>query len=412
MQMCEFVVKAQNLVIILLLLILSACSLQYVSKTETPAVYSMDGIPFRPGAVSWSPDSARLALIKNDQLLLFDYSTGISRRIPEIRPLFLDWAPGGRVVVLREKGSGREIIMLDVNSNTYQSMPADEGTEAVRWLNPPDDVVALSTNINRLTIGTFVTYELFRLKGGQRDLFLKRESYFPTRNQVREFTSAWLYQGIRPVHESVLIPEYHYPPAVLPYTYLKTVDPVTGLEENIMKQKSRRFNVSASWSPDGSRLAVSNDEGLLIIEDAGADAGETLEYNMPVNYEIRGWHPSWNPKGSQIYLGGWLIRSDGEAMGKLVRDAANSIGLWSPDGEKLAVMTESKTFIFDSIHPSFHAPDRPLDDELMNVRDKLRLLKGLFTDGLILNSEFDVRRAKLFEKIGVPRSRILRAKTS
>ena len=202
------------------------------------------------------------------------------------------------------------------------------------------------------------------------------------------------------MHESVLIPEYHYPPAVLPYTYLKTVDPVTGLEENIMKQKSRRFNVSASWSPDGSRLAVSNDEGLLIIEDAGADAGETSEYNMPVNYEIRGWHPSWNPKGSQIYLGGWLIRSDGEAMGKLVRDAANSIGLWSPDGEKLAVMTESKTFIFDSLHPSFHAPDRPLDNELMNVRDKLRLLKGLFKDGLILDSEFHARRARLFEKVG------------
>ncbi|KPJ99166.1 MAG: hypothetical protein AMK71_10175, partial [Nitrospira bacterium SG8_35_4] len=294
------------------------------------------------------------------------------------------------------KDAGREIIMLDTRKGTYHSIPADESTKAVRWLNPPDEVLALSTDIKRFTIGTFVTYKLSRLKGRQGDLFFQREFYFPTRRLDLEFSSAWLYQGIRPVHETVLTPEYHNPPAVVPYIYFKTVDPVTGIGEEVMKLDSQRFNVSASWSPDGSRLAVANDDGLLIIENTGGPS----EHSMPVNYEIRGQHPSWNPEGSQIYLGGWMVRSDGEAVAELVRDAFNSIGLWSPDGEKLAVMTESKTFIFDSIHPSFHAPDRPLDDELMNVRDKLRLLKGLFTDGLILNSEFDVRRAKLFEKIG------------
>jgi WD40 repeat protein len=389
-------VKTRSVLILFLLLILSACSTQYISKTETPAVYSIDGIPLRPGAVSWSPDSTRLALMKNEQLVLFDYTTGISRRIPEISPVFLEWAPGGRVVALREKGAGREIIMLDARKGTYHSIPPDESTEAVRWLNPPDELVALSTDIKRLTIGTFVTYKLTLVKGMDRKVVFQKELYLPTRRQDREFTSAWLFPGIRPVHETVLIPEYHNPPVVHPYTYFRTVDPVTGLEEDIMKLDSRRFNVLASWSPDGSRLAVSNDEGLLIIADAGDPAGN----GMPVSYEITGLRPSWNPKGSQIYLGGWLIRSDGEVVGELLSDAFNSIGLWSPDGEKLAVMTESKTFIFDSIHPSFHAPDSPLDNELLTVRDKLRLLKDLLKDGLILNSEFHARRAKLFEKIG------------
>jgi WD40 repeat protein len=389
-------VKIRSAFICFLLSALSACSTQYISKTETPAVYSISGIPLRPGAVSWSPDSSRLAVIKNEELVLFNYTTGTSAEISGINPVFIEWAPGSDLLAVSERGDMRGVVRINMDEETRYTISVEGDTEAVKWLSPPDDLIALSTEIKRMKIGTFMTYELRLLKGIDRKVFFQKELYFPTLRQDLEFTSAWLYQGIRPVYETVLTPEYHNPPALPPYTYFKTVDPISGLDEDIMKLDSERLNVLASWSPDGSRLSVANDEGLLIIADSGDAAGSSL----PVNYEIKGVHPSWNPKGSQIYLGGWLIRSDGKAVRELLSDAVNSIGLWSPDGEKLAVMTESKTFIFDSIHPSFHAPDRPLDNELLKVRDKLRMLKELLKDGLILKSEFHERSEKLFEKIG------------
>lgn len=365
--------------------------------TETPPVYSIEGIPLKAGAVSWSPDSTRLAFIRNGQLVLFDYATGKSRRVPEIKPVFLDWAPGERLAVVRDTGAGREIITLDAEKGTYQSVKSDNNTEAVRWLNQHDTLVALSTDIKRRTIGTFVNYVLTRIEGGRQERVYEREFYFPTHRQDLEFISGWSVPGIRPVYETVLAPEYHNPPAVSPYTYFRTVDPVTGMEEEIMKLDSRRINVLSSWSPDGSRFAVTDDEGLLIIIDASEHAGVAAGISMTVNYDIKGLHPSWNPKGSQIYLGGWLIRSDGEAIRRLLADAVNSISVWSPDGERLAVLTGHGMVLFDSIQPSFHPPDRPLDRGLIEKREKFRILKDLLIEGLITDLEFHTRRTKLFE---------------
>jgi len=339
-------------------------------------------------------------LIRDGQLVLLDYAAGRVRKIPEIRPLFIAWAPGDRVAVLSDTGAGKEITLLDAAKGTYSSAPASESAIALKWLYPPDDLVEFSAEAKRYTIGTFITYSFSRVQGEEREIFFQKELYFPTRRQDLDFTSAWSFPEIRPVYETLLMPEYHNPPAVTPYIYFKTVDPVTGIVDDIVKLENRRFNVLASWSPDGSRLAAADHEGLLVIQDADEGAEGAAVSGIPVNYEIKGLNPSWNPRGSQIYLGGWLVGSDGGAVAELLPGAVESIGVWSPDGEKIAVMSESRTLIFDSIHPSFLDPDRPLGNELLQMQEKLRLLKELLTSGLITRSEYDDRRAKLFEQGG------------
>lgn len=392
--------KIRSVICIFLLCVLFSCSPRSISKHETGAVFTIEGTPSRPGAVAWSPDSSEIALIRDGQLVLLDYAAGRVRKIPEIRPLFIAWAPGDRVAVLSDTGAGKEITLLDAAKGTYSSAPASESAIALKWLYPPDDLVEFSAEAKRYTIGTFITYSFSRVQGEEREIFFQKELYFPTRRQDLDFTSAWSFPEIRPVYETLLMPEYHNPPAVTPYIYFKTVDPVTGIVDDIVKLENRRFNVLASWSPDGSRLAAADHEGLLVIQDADEGAEGAAVSGIPVNYEIKGLNPSWNPRGSQIYLGGWLVGSDGGAVAELLPGAVESIGVWSPDGEKIAVMSESRTLIFDSIHPSFLDPDRPLGNELLQMQEKLRLLKELLTSGLITRSEYDDRRAKLFEQGG------------
>jgi WD40 repeat protein len=200
---------------------------------------------------------------------------------------------------------------------------------------------------------------------------------------------------VRPVYETILTPRFHKPPVVHPYTEFITVDPVTALESKILRLDANRFNVPSSWSPDGSRLAISDERGLLLIVDV-ADTDRVEQ----VNSDVRGHFPSWNPEGSQIYLGGWLMQSDGTAIREVLQDAVDSLGVWSPDGTMLAVLSKGRLHIFDNFSPAFIMPDRPMDTDKLKLRDKYRLLKDLFKSGLISGSEFKVRKTKLLKNSG------------
>jgi hypothetical protein len=229
---------------------------------------------------------------------------------------------------------------------------------------------------------------------GTDEVFLSWEAYFPTRSKTADFTSAWAYPDIRPVHETVLTPQFHDPPALEPYTEFRTIDPETGMVNDIFKINDERYAVFASWSPDGSRLAVTNKKGLLIIVD-----GENKTGIRPVNYKKHGIAPAWNPRGSQIYSGGWLMQSDGTLIKRLINDAF-SIGVWSPDGKRLAVISEKGLYLFENFSPSFIFPDRPVDAVLMQIRDKLRILKDLLKEGLISGKEFRDKKQRYLKKEG------------
>jgi hypothetical protein len=385
--------KFISTVILLLSLSLSVSGCVSLPGTVTDYTdgYFFDNVSLRPGTVAWSPDARSLAIIIKGKLIIFDTESGEVRKIPDITPSFIDWAPGAEMLVIHNSGNRSNLAQLNTIDETYKSVPIETEAIAVRWLRPPDRFVTLSTDVKRLTIGTFVAYRLSTHNSGE-NIFFRWDAYFPTRQTDFDYLSNWTHLGVRPIYETILTPQFHKPPVVHPYTEFITVDPVTSLESKILRLDAKRFNVPASWSPDGSRLAVSDDRGLLVIVDVA-----TTDRVEQVSLDIRGDFPSWNPEGSQIYIGGWLMQSDGTAIREVLPDAVDSLGVWSPDGTKLAVLSKGRLHIIDHFSPMFIVPDSPMDTDKLKLRDKFRLLKDLFKSRLISDSEFNFLKTKLFK---------------
>ncbi|MEW6713558.1 MAG: hypothetical protein AB1306_00505, partial [Nitrospirota bacterium] len=92
------------------------------------------------------------------------------------------------------------------------------------------------------------------------------------------------------------------------------------------------------------------------------------------------------------------LRSDGSVLEQIVKDAFDSIGVWSPDGTRLAVIAGTDLLYFDGFSPSFSSRDIAVSEGKDNIRDKSRLLKKLLKERLISKEEFKARRTKLFSK--------------
>jgi len=384
--------KFKYLTAFFIILIFSACASVPKPDIDSAGEFIYKGVPSRPGSVAWAKDSSRLAVIKDNSLIIINTESGSAESIKGINPVFLEWSPGDDLLVISENPGNNELVKINPLDYNHSKITVTYSPASVRWLHPPEDMVVLSLDKNHMKIGTFVTFILTRVIADKEKEFFRKDVYFPTLNRTIDFSSGWTHPGIRPLHESVLTPMFHKPPVVAPYTNLKTVDPVTSLESKIIRFNSKRYNVPTSWSPDGSRLAVTNDEGHL----------EIIDFNNPgirntVNFDIQGLAPSWNPMGSQIYLGGWLINSDGAALKQLLPDASDSIGTWSPDGRKLAIINDAKIMHVKYFIPSFIVPDRPLSSFLPLIHDKLRILKELYVNRLITFDEFNEKKLKILD---------------
>ncbi len=386
--------KYQYLTALLIILLFNACA-----ALPQPDIYSSGestykGVSSRPGAVAWSKDSAQLAVIRGSSLIIIDTISGSSKNIKGTNPVYLEWSPGDDLLVISKNGPNNELVRISHLEGSQSAIAVKHSPVSVRWYNPPDDILILSLDENNMKIGTFATYRYSIVSNSIANDFFKGEVYYPTLSRDIDITSSWTYPGIRPLHETVMTPMYHKPPVIEPYTSFKTVDPVTGIERDIIKINSRRFSVPSSWSPKGSRLAVTNDEGLLTIIDVKnpIDSG-------PINHDITGPVPAWNPAGSQIYLGGWLVNSDGQALTQMLADAFHSIGNWSPDGKKLAIITKDNLLHIKNTSPFFIPPDRPFDSSLSRARDKFRILKDLYKNGLLMLNEFNERKIKILDDL-------------
>ncbi len=378
---------------LLILSLFTACTTTTGLKEGSFGKRLYNKVPIKPLAAAWSHDSSRIALINNNQLVIHNTETGESKVISEITPISVDWSPMNDLLVIHETGEGRQLAIVNADNGIVIPLIDKAEPFAARWFGPEDSIVIYSAKVKRLSIGTFVTYMLSRVEGKAEEEFLSWEGYFPTRSKTADFISGWAYPNIRPVHETLLTPQFHDPPAVPSYTEFRAVDPDTGMVKDILKIYDKRYIVFASWSPDGTRFAATDEKGMLSIID-GDDPGSM----KPVNHEKRGMAPAWNPHGSQIYSGGWLMQSDGTIIKRLIPDAFNSMGVWSPDGKGLAVISEKGIYLFENFSPSFIFPDRPVDAELMQVRDRIRILKDLLKEGLISEKEFMARKEGLFKK--------------
>ncbi len=381
---------------IVMLLLIASCATTLESPYFESGHMVIRDVPLRPGTAAWSPDSSRFAIIKNDELLIFNTATGHFRVLDGIVPLYIEWAPGSNLLAVHKTEISNELLKVDVSKETFQIVPIKEEPEAVKWLYPPDRFIVFSKKIISQSIGTFVTYTFTGVDKQNVQTFYNRDSYFPTRDENIDFTSGWTFAGVRPLHDTVLAPEYHDPPRLPPFTLFKTVDPVIDETYDLFTLSDTIFSAPSTWSPDGSRLAIVDSSGALSIVNV-SKPDERL-YSEDV---VRGRYPSWNSSGSQLYIGGWIVESDGSILEQLIPDARESLGIWSPDGTGLIIVYESDLFYLNGFVPEFHEEDRPMDEELMNAGDKIRLLKNLLNEDLMTVKEFKVRRTRLLANIGM-----------
>ncbi|MDQ4025600.1 MAG: hypothetical protein M3217_08955, partial [Actinomycetota bacterium] len=91
-----------------------------------------------------------------------------------------------------------------------------------------------------------------------------------------------------------------------------------------------------SWSPDGSRLAFTTSEGILIADASGQASPQPIG---------RGWWPAWSPDGSAIAFVRTapperaslaVIAPDGSNERIVATGVASFRLVWSPDGSRIA----------------------------------------------------------------------------
>ena len=104
------------------------------------------------------------------------------------------------------------------------------------------------------------------------------------------------------------------------------------------RQRGRGGSSSRSWSPDGSKIAISHEGDVCI---ANVEGGKTVQITK--TQEVEGW-PRWSPDGKMIY---YIVQSGEEnilyvrpALGgkEIMKVEAFDDFAWSPDGKELAVV--------------------------------------------------------------------------
>ena len=343
----------------------------------------------KPGALAWSADSRKLAFISGKVTLL---DTGSNRRqevdIPD--PLFLSWAADGPLYVLYRESGQKKLCRIDTETLGRKDLPISSDPQALVALPDTGGLLLVSVSIDQKRLWTEFSYMLALFdpdKGSGKKLF-EMQKRLPTKNLPADYINGWLWTGTRPADSTILTVEPVKPPVIMPYLQIGLFDYLTEKSREIGRIINGGMSTAASWSPDGRRFAFPDDQKHLAIFDSEGSAAinpETIE-------DINGSFPSWNPKGSQIYFGGHILRSDGQQKETLFPGAYDSLGVWSPDGTKIAILNGQDLHLLTGYIPSLIPPDKVFPGDLVR---KLFLLKELLSEGLITTQEFENRRDNL-----------------
>jgi hypothetical protein len=107
--------------------------------------------------------------------------------------------------------------------------------------------------------------------------------------------------------------------------------------------------VDATWSPDGTRIAYTGDDGAVHV--VSASGGDDRRLTVPAtSLSLESGLPSWSPDGTRlafVRLGGvYTIRADGGGLRRLTSRGtnpfeSNAAPAWSPDGRSIAYVGDT-----------------------------------------------------------------------
>ena len=222
--------------------------------------------------------------------------------------------------------------------------------------------------------------------GTEKTLYAMNQAYPRNQLDMRQLM-AWTHAGPNPVDDSLFIIEHARPPLLgAPDSRAFEIDPLTGLDTPISDKTRDHVYFSASWSPDGRMIVLTDGNGYLTIRTI-------LGRDLALEPSIRGAYPSWSPWGHRIYSGGYLLNLGGSEMETLLTDGFWSIAEWSPDGKKLAVVSNGDLWLFSDIMPAVISPLQ--DAPGQNLKEQMSLLQNLFRKGGITVKEYQERHNSL-----------------
>lgn len=352
------------------------------------------GVPSRPGAVAWAPDSSQLAFI-SDSVTVLDVRGEAPRtsRIDISAPHFLAWADNGTLSVLTRESGGDVLVQVDAAGRAITRKTLDRRADAVYPLDDQRSLL-LSLNAAQLKFGTQVSsaLSLFDLASGTTSTLHASSRILQAGKRDTPLLTAWAHAGLNPLDGSFLLVEHFRPPVAAPYSRVLALDLASGALREITGQGERTLYLSAGWSPDGRTIALTGPGGRVEFRDL--QGGHLRE--IPAS----GLYPVWHPAGELLAVGGTLVSAVTGSNTPLITNGSGSIARWSPDGARLALITGGELLLFrDMASPASRAS--PLDTDL---KRKLHILQELLLDDLITREEYRERRSRLLseKKGGLP----------
>lgn len=363
--------------------------------SQTPDKYKPQkvarGVDENPLHVSWSSDGMQVAFVKKG-LRIYDTKTGKTRKL-RIGGLYaVHWQDERSIAVLYERDGSYFLGLVDAWTLELSEHELPMRADMVFWRADGSALVLLQSSTQQFRIGVEAAYVMSVLdRGGIAPREIYRESliHYGKHNTTHRM-SGWVVSSHGPRDTSALLFIYVRPPAALVYLKVLSVDYLSGEAKQLFRPEGFFTSLHGSWSPAGSRLALSDRDAHLRVLDLVTGKVDDPLLSKEAFGSKEGAYPAWNPKSSQLYFGGSLIELDTGQQERIIKSTKNSVGVWSPDGTRLAVVARRTLWLFKDIELRGGVFDR----ELM---EKLRLLEELHRDGLITAQEFAGRRAGLID---------------
>ncbi len=362
-----------------------------------PTATLAEGITHGVGAVSWSPDTQRIAYITDSLTIIntSDLTSNIvegtvktSIKSPIKGAYFVRWIDSDTLLALRREGGLAYVVRLNGKGTVMDETVLPMIPDAAYPTNGYKQLLLVSDSSMDMKIGvrTISTLHVMDTLTAEYIEAYKTERIHPRSLKGTGFIMGWSGAGPSPLDNSMLLITYKDPPALNPYSKASVVDYLTGKRRDIYRSPAKRLIPGASWSPKGDRVAVPGIEGSLRLMGRN---GITLT----LDEIIKGTHVSWSPTGSRMCFGGVLMYTDGSARRKLVDSDMLSRCFWAPRGRKVAVLSDGTLRLYSD----------PMDREL--GRDalrpghysisKIKVLRDLLREKLIDKDEYSKRFRKV-----------------